>query len=132
MRKTLVSAVTMTTALAISLAAAPAVAVDEINTKKLRNAVTVGGILSHERVFQRIANQNGGTRASGTPGYDASAAYVADVLDEAGYDVTLQEFVFPFWEETAAPTLSSRFRRRRRSTRPARSPTPASAPSPAL
>ena len=33
--------------------------------------------MAHERVFQRIANQNGGTRASGTPGYDASATYVA-------------------------------------------------------
>jgi hypothetical protein len=56
------------------LAASPALAVDEVNTKRLRDAVTVGGILAHERVFQRIANQNGGTRASGTPGYDASAA----------------------------------------------------------
>ena len=52
----------------------PASAVDDINTKKLREAVTVNGILAHERVLQRIANQNDGTRASGTPGYDASAA----------------------------------------------------------
>ena len=59
------------------LVATPALALDEVNTKRLRNAVTVGGILSHERVFQRIANQNGGTRASGTAGYDASADYVA-------------------------------------------------------
>jgi hypothetical protein len=69
------------------LAATPALAVDEVNTKRLRNAVTVGGILAHERVFQRIANQNGGTRASGTPGYDASAAYVQRRLEAAGYQV---------------------------------------------
>jgi hypothetical protein len=31
---------------------------------------------AYERILQRIANQNGGTRASGTPGFDASAAYV--------------------------------------------------------
>jgi PA domain len=44
-------------------------------------------------------NQNGGTRASGTPGYDASAAYVADRLEAAGYEVTEQEFTFPFYRE---------------------------------
>ena len=84
----------------------PATALDEVNTKKLRDGVTVGGILAHERVFQRIANQNGGTRASGLPGYDASAAYVAQRLRAAGYAVTLQEFTFPFFRDLAEPTLS--------------------------
>lgn len=45
-----------------------AAAVDTVNTSRLEKAVTVNGILSHERVLQRIANQNGGTRASGTEG----------------------------------------------------------------
>jgi hypothetical protein len=67
--------------------------------------VTVGGILSHERVFQRIANQNGGTRASGTPGYDASADYVAGRLRAAGYTVTEQEFTFPFYQELSPAVL---------------------------
>jgi hypothetical protein len=61
----------------------------------------VSGILAHERIFQRIANQNGGTRASGTPGYDASAAYVERRLEAAGYTVTRQEFKFPFFQELA-------------------------------
>ena len=39
----------------------------------LRDAVTVDGIMEHERAFQAIADANGDTRASGTPGYDASA-----------------------------------------------------------
>ena len=73
------------------LAASPALAVDEVNTKRLRNAVTVGGILAHERVFQRIANQNGGTRASGTPGYDASAAYVQRRLEAAGVRAAVRD-----------------------------------------
>src|SRR5829696_9908055 len=84
MRRLTIVAVALVTAM---LVATPALAAYEVNTKRLRNAVTVGGILSHERVFQRIANQNGGTRASGTPGYDASADYVAGRLRAAGYTV---------------------------------------------
>jgi Zn-dependent M28 family amino/carboxypeptidase len=87
------------------LVASPALALDEVNTERLRNAVTVGGILAHERVFQRIANQNGGTRASGTPGYDASADYVAERLEAAGYEVTTQDFEFPFFQELAPAEL---------------------------
>jgi hypothetical protein len=52
---------------------------------RLRSAVTVGGILGHERALQSIANANGGTRASGTPGFAASADYVAGRLERAGY-----------------------------------------------
>jgi len=85
--------------LATLVPAAPAAAVDEVNTKRLRDAVTVNGILSHERVFQRIANQNDGTRASGTPGYAASAAYVKQTLRKAGYSVREQTFTFPFYRE---------------------------------
>jgi Zn-dependent M28 family amino/carboxypeptidase len=81
-------------------------AIDEVNTKKLRTAVTVNGILQHERQFQRIANDNDGTRASGTPGYDASAQYVARTLRRAGYRVSLQEFTFPFFRNTAPGTLA--------------------------
>ena len=102
MRRLSIVAVALVTAL---LVATPALAVDEVNTKRLRNAVTVGGILSHERVFQRIANQNGGTRASGTPGYDASADYVAGRLRAAGYTVTEQEFTFPFYQELSPAVL---------------------------
>jgi Zn-dependent M28 family amino/carboxypeptidase len=74
-----------------------AAAIDDINTTKLRNAVKTAGILGHERVLQRIANQNGGTRASGTPGYDASAQYVKKTLKDAGYQVSEQKFTFPFF-----------------------------------
>ena len=86
-------------------AAVPVSAVDDINSNKLREAVTVGGILSHERALQRIANQNDGTRASGTPGYDASAAYVKKVLKKAGYKVTEQVFTFSFFRELTPAVL---------------------------
>ena len=102
MRRLSIVAVALVTAL---LVATPALAVDDVNTQRLRNAVTVGGILGHERVLQRIANQNGGTRASGTPGYDASADYVAGRLRAAGYTVTEQEFTFPFYQELSPAVL---------------------------
>jgi Zn-dependent M28 family amino/carboxypeptidase len=76
------------------------------SSKTLRQNVTVAGILAHERVFQRIANRNDGTRASGTTGYDESAAYVARRLERAGYDVSLQEFTFAFFRELEPATLA--------------------------
>jgi Zn-dependent M28 family amino/carboxypeptidase len=82
-----------------------AFAIDDVNTQKLRKAVTVSGILQHERAFQRIANENDGTRASGTPGFDASAAYVVKKLRKAGYKVRTQEFTFPFFRDLEDPIL---------------------------
>ncbi|MET0496228.1 MAG: M28 family metallopeptidase [Actinoplanes sp.] len=103
MRRTAIPVVAL---LLVTLAASPAAAVDNVNSKKLRDAVTVSGIIGHERALQRIANNNGGTRASGTPGYTASATYVKKTLRAAGYKVTEQEFTFPFFQELAPPTLA--------------------------
>ena len=84
------------------LAFAPtASAIDEVDTQRFRQEVTVTGILGHERAFQRIANLNEGTRAAGTHGYDASVAYVRGRLERAGYEVTEHEFMFPFYRENA-------------------------------
>jgi Zn-dependent M28 family amino/carboxypeptidase len=65
---------------------------------ELRRSVEPAGILVHERSLQRIAAANANTRASGTPGYDASADYVAAKLRRAGYVVSRQSFPFPFFE----------------------------------
>ena len=75
------------------------------DSSELRDAVTAEGILAHEQVLQDLADANGGTRASGTPGYDASADYVAAKLEDAGYEVTRQVFTFPFFEETGPSTF---------------------------
>ena len=45
--------------------------------------------MAHEQAFQQIADANGGTRASGTPGYEASVDYVVGQLTAAGYAVEL-------------------------------------------
>ncbi|GAB1640722.1 M28 family metallopeptidase [Krasilnikovia sp. MM14-A1259] len=103
MRKAVIPAAAL---LLVAVGASPAGAVDQVDSKRLRDAVTVNGILGHERVLQRIANQNGGTRASGTPGYAASAEYVKQTLTAAGYRVSEQEFTFPFFRELAPATLA--------------------------
>jgi Zn-dependent M28 family amino/carboxypeptidase len=46
----------------------------------------------HLEELQRIADANGGNRALGTPGYDASVEYVARTLRDAGYTVETPEF----------------------------------------
>lgn len=102
-RALLVSGV-MVAAMMVPVTAASAV--DDINTDKLRQAVSVGGIMTHERVLQRIANNNDGTRASGTPGYAASADYVKKTLKKAGYKVSEQEFEFPYYQEVTPATLT--------------------------
>ena len=64
------------------------------NFDKLLECVTVEGVREHQAAFQAIADANNGIRTSGTPGYNASAAYVADRMTAAGYNVTVQEFQF--------------------------------------
>jgi Zn-dependent M28 family amino/carboxypeptidase len=75
----------------------------DVNSDKLERAVTVEGILEHERALQNIANLNGGTRHTETPGYLASVAYVKARMEAAGLDVSITQFNMPEWRETAPP-----------------------------
>jgi Zn-dependent M28 family amino/carboxypeptidase len=92
---------------ALPAAAAPAGCETRDNNTidKLLECTTVDGVMEHLRAFQEIAEANGGNRASGTPGYTASADYVQQRLEAAGYDVARQEFDFDFFELTGQ-TLS--------------------------
>jgi Zn-dependent M28 family amino/carboxypeptidase len=76
-----------------------------IDTSKIRQHVRVGAIMKHLQRFQEIADANGGNRASGTPGYEASVDYVVPWLVDKGYLVTVQEFEFPFFQELAPGEL---------------------------
>src|SRR5687768_8904498 len=67
----------------------------------LLQCVTLEGVRAHQAAFQEIANDNAdpfypGTRAAGTAGYQGSVDYVAGLLEDAGYDVTLDPFQFQF------------------------------------
>jgi aminopeptidase Y len=59
----------------------------------------------HLEQLQKIADANGGIRAAGTPGYEASVTYVAEALRSAGYQVTVQEFEFSFFRELTDPVF---------------------------
>lgn len=76
-------------------------------SEDLRAAVEPGGIQKHLDDLMAIAEANDGIRAAGTEGYVASVAYVADELRVAGYAVTVDEFTFPFFTETAPGTLDA-------------------------
>jgi Zn-dependent M28 family amino/carboxypeptidase len=89
----LVGAFVVATATAV---ATPAVAAPALDTSVLRNAVTVEGITEHMAALEAIANANPfegvPTRATGTPGHEASVGYVVGVMEAAGFNVTLQPF----------------------------------------
>ncbi|CKH05533.1 M28 family peptidase [Mycolicibacterium smegmatis] len=90
--------------LAAALATAAAVAVTAVACSQepaapsnelphdLAQAVTVDAMFGHLRKLQEIADANGGNRAQGTPGYDASLDYVAGLLRDKGFEVETPEF----------------------------------------
>jgi Zn-dependent M28 family amino/carboxypeptidase len=72
------------------------------NVDKLLECVTLEGVRAHQAALQAIADANGGTRASGTPGYEQSVNYIVAQMTAAGYDVTLDPFDFVY---VPLPTL---------------------------
>ena len=75
-------------------------------SEDLREAVTLSGIRAHQQALQNIATMNGGNRASGSAGYEASVDYVMNRLERAGYDPQVQEFNFKSFEELAPATFA--------------------------
>ncbi|EFG76590.1 PA domain protein [Mycobacterium parascrofulaceum ATCC BAA-614] len=58
----------------------------------LHDKVTTDAMMAHLAKLQDIANANNGTRAVGTPGYEASVDYVVNTLRGSGFDVQTPEF----------------------------------------
>ncbi len=92
----------------LALVCAPTAIAKDPNkvSEDLREAVTVGGVRAHQQALQNIATMNGGNRASGSAGYEASVNYVVRRLERAGYDPQIQEFSFKSFEELAPATFS--------------------------
>jgi len=72
----------------------------------LAGKVTADAMLAHLRALQGIADANGGNRAAGTPGYDASVDYVAKALRGRGFDVSTPQFDRLFTASPGKPTLT--------------------------
>jgi aminopeptidase Y len=72
---------------------------------KLLECVTIDGVREHQSVLQSIADANGNTRVSGSPGYDESVAYAVEVFEDAGYIVTTQDFQFQTFVVLTPPIL---------------------------
>jgi hypothetical protein len=102
------AAAALTTALMPGQAAsaAPGAACDNRANNSYRtliDCVTLEGVREHQAAFQKIADNSDdpvypGTRAAGTVGYAQSVEYVAGLLRDAGYEVTLDpvEITFNF------------------------------------
>ena len=103
-RRAAFAVVTVATALTTMMATGASAGVPT-DTTALREAVTAGAIMDHLAELQKIADNNGGTRASGTPGYDASIDYIEGLLVAAGYEVTRQDFTFNSFRELSDPVL---------------------------
>ncbi len=78
----------------------------DVSSEKLRKTVTLGGLQQHLEAFQAIGSANGNTRATGTPGYEASVEYVISTLKKAGYRVTTPLFNYPVWRENTPARLT--------------------------
>src|SRR5436190_17067421 len=77
---------------------------------KLVECVRTDDLWNHMQAFQAIADANPGadghpSRNSGEPGYKASVDYVANLMKQAGYDVTIQTYTFPYSSFVGTPTL---------------------------
>jgi Peptidase family M28/PA domain len=78
---------------------------------KLVECVQTADLWNHMKAFQKIANQNPGpdghpSRNSGEPGYRASVDYVARLMQQAGYDVTIQPYKFLYYAYLGIPTFT--------------------------
>jgi hypothetical protein len=78
---------------------------------KLLPCIQTDELWNHMKAFQAIADANPGpdghaSRNSGEPGYWASVQYVAQKMQAAGYDVTIQPYKFNYSSFVGTPTWS--------------------------
>jgi Zn-dependent M28 family amino/carboxypeptidase len=108
-RKILAAGTAMAAALVVPVTASAAVGAD---SSALRAAVKLGnstsGVLQHAADLQAIGQVNAarGYRLAGTPGDEATTAYIERTLSAAGYTPVTRHFDFPFFQENSPSQLS--------------------------
>src|SRR5437764_7331131 len=78
---------------------------------KLVECIKKDELWSHMQNLWQIAQDNPGPDGhpslnSGEPGYKAAADYVANLMRQAGYDVTEQPYTFDYFAYQGVPTMS--------------------------
>ncbi|WP_225636362.1 M28 family metallopeptidase [Streptomyces solaniscabiei] len=71
---------------------AGAASAPEVTAAAAAPDIPVANVKAHLAQLQSIATANGGNRAHGRPGYQASINYVKAKLDAAGFTTTVQQF----------------------------------------
>ena len=72
---------------------------------KMLECIRVDQVRAHQAALQEIANGNGGNRFAGLSGHNESVDYVVDILEAAGWDVSLQEFDYTSYRELGPSAL---------------------------
>jgi hypothetical protein len=80
----------------LAVPATAAAAPNNNNSPKLREAVSVPEIREHMEALQAISDANGGNRLAGFAGHDASAVYVKERLEAAGYEAAYHNFTYNY------------------------------------
>ena len=79
--------------------------------EKLLQCIQQSSLWNHLAHFQKIADEhkvNGhGYRDTGTPGYKASVDYVAGLMRQAGYHVTIQQYQYNASQVTGVPQFDT-------------------------
>src|SRR4051794_39231183 len=81
------------------------------SSTKLVECIKKDELWAHMQAFWQIAQDNPGpdghpSRNSGEPGYKASVDYVAGLMRNAGYDVTIQPYTFDYFAYQGTPSMS--------------------------
>lgn len=77
--------VAMAGALVVSGCASGSEAAVPTDPVAFSETVTVDAVTGHLEQLEKIAANNEGNRSAGTPGYDASVDYVANLLEDKGF-----------------------------------------------
>ena len=73
--------------------------------QKILECVRLDQVREHQAALQEIADENGGNRFSGLPGYDASVDYIVEKLEAAGYNPVVQTFDYLAYEVVGPSAL---------------------------
>ena len=82
---------------AVLALAAPAAAQDP--------QITAADVAPHLQALQGVASANGGNRAAGLPGANATADYIVTQLEQAGWQVQRQAVTFPYFDLRSPPRV---------------------------